>query len=350
MVQPEVTVCVLTYRRATLLGRLLGALRDQVREYGAGARLLVVDNDPAGSAADVAGQHLVGADRYVVELVPGISAARNRALAECGTDLLVFIDDDELPTARWLVELVECWRRFRPAAVVGPVHSVFPTSPHPFVKAGDFLVGPEMATGTRVKEAATNNLLLHTPSLRAAGLVFDPDFGLSGGSDSVLTRQLTHMGQQIVWCQEALVTEEVPDRRNTAEWVLRRSFRDGNTSARVSARLAGDRPGLARLGAARAGVLRLAVGVPRAVWGTATGSLRHQARGLRTSARGWGLLSGAVGYVYVEYARRGGEVAGDNAHHGGFGGVDAQAGGGVAGGLGGAGSTSSDVCGVEAAR
>lgn len=47
MARPEITVCVLTCRRAALIGRLVGSLRDQVREYEPGARL-VVDNDSAG--------------------------------------------------------------------------------------------------------------------------------------------------------------------------------------------------------------------------------------------------------------------------------------------------------------
>lgn len=37
--------------------------------------------------------------------------------------------------------------------------------------------------------------------------------------------------------------------------------------------------------------------------GLLLGRLRPQARGLRTSARGAGMLAGAVGFVYQEYRR-----------------------------------------------
>jgi hypothetical protein len=39
------------------------------------------------------------------------------------------------------------------------------------------------------------------------------------------------------------------------------------------------------------------------VFGLATRNIRHRARGLRTVYRGAGMVSGALGIVYQEYAR-----------------------------------------------
>ena len=65
----------------------------------------MIDNDPEGSAADAVGAAgPVAASATCTSRGPGISAARNRALDEAAdADLLVFIDDDELPspTAGW---------------------------------------------------------------------------------------------------------------------------------------------------------------------------------------------------------------------------------------------------------
>ena len=64
--------------------------------------VLVVDNDPAAGARDAvesfAPRSAGVSVRYVHEPQPGISAARNRALAEAASRLLVFIDDDERPS------------------------------------------------------------------------------------------------------------------------------------------------------------------------------------------------------------------------------------------------------------
>ena len=47
--------------------------------------------------------------RYLAEPVPGLSHARNRAVAECETDLIAFLDDDEVACRWWASELVRCF-------------------------------------------------------------------------------------------------------------------------------------------------------------------------------------------------------------------------------------------------
>ncbi len=301
---PKVVLAVATYRRPQVLAGLLRELPEQLR--GLPARVLVVDNDPQASASAVA-REAAGLDlEYVVEARPGISAARNRALAEAGdADLLVFIDDDERPGPRWLACLLETHASTGASAVVGPVHSRFETPLDPWITAGRFFDRRRLPTGTEVEVAATNNLLLDLAAVRAAGLSFDERFGLSGGSDTLFTRALHRAGGRLVWCAHAPVTDLVPTDRLTRSWVLRRQLRSGNSWARSSLALAGTRRERARerVGLSISGTARLAGGAIRAGFGTATGRPGLQARGARTLARGAGMLSGAWGLVYREYAR-----------------------------------------------
>jgi hypothetical protein len=51
-------------------------------------------------------------------------------------------------------------------------------------------------------------------------------------------------------------------------------------------------------------VPRIVAGAARWVAGQLIRSHRHQARGLRTVARGAGMLAGALGHVYQEYGRQ----------------------------------------------
>lgn len=139
--------------------------------------------------------------------------------------------------------------------------------------------------------AATNNLLLHLPQIRAMSLESDERFGLSGGSDTLLTRQLVKKGGTMRWCDEAVVMDRVPAERLTRDWVLRRALRSGNSAARVSLemeRKAG--PQLAARGSSFvSGVVRVAAGTVRLLAGTVARSQAHRARGLRTAARGVGM-------------------------------------------------------------
>jgi succinoglycan biosynthesis protein ExoM len=61
---------------------------------------------------------------------------------------------------------------------------------------------------------------------------------------------------------------------------------------------------LVRLRLTFVGVARIVLGTTRSGFGLVTRSLRHQARGSRTAARGTGMALGAWGRVYVEYRRR----------------------------------------------
>ncbi|GGU06867.1 glycosyltransferase family 2 protein [Nocardioides albus] len=295
---------MLTYRRTEGVADTVGMLRAQL-DLVPDAGLLIVDNDVQPSASSAVAEAAMGdvRVRYVHEPTPGIAAARNRALEEAGSEaVVIFIDDDEHPSEKWLPTLIACWQETGAAAVVGPVVSAFTAEPDPWITAGGFFVRLRHPTGTVVTTAATNNLLL---DMRQVGpLRFDLGFGLAGGSDTVFTRTLSAAGGRIVWCDEAPVHDLVPSERATREWVRARASRIGNSDARVQVHLAspGRRP-VARLRASGRGLVRVLGGSARVVLGGLVGSSTHHARGTRTMLRGLGMLRGAWGSYVTEYAR-----------------------------------------------
>jgi glycosyltransferase involved in cell wall biosynthesis len=308
----DVVVAVLTYRRLVGVGELLHQLVEQLAESELSASIVVVDNDGEPTAADVvAGFASV---RYVHEPRPGIVAARNRALDEAGSArLLVFIDDDERPEPGWLDSIVSTWRLTEPAAVVGPVISVFEIVPDPWIPAGRFFQRQRYQTGTEVPAAGAGNLLLDLEAVRSLGLRFDERFGTSGGEDTFFTRSIVRAGHRIVWCDEAVAIDVVPAHRLTRAWVLERARRIGNSRSRVSV-LTAD-PGLERVGV-RARLLaqaaiRLAGGGGRLLLGKLLKSSEHHARGAKTFARGQGMLVGALGGVIFGYGRSDQDILGD---------------------------------------
>jgi glycosyltransferase involved in cell wall biosynthesis len=284
----------------------VSAVLEQAAEVG-DTTVLVIDNDPAASAMALAGEFPAGGVRFVHEPEPGIVAARNRALDEsAGADVLVFIDDDELPEEGWLRAIVGTWERTGAAAVAAPVLSTFAEEPDPFVTLGEFFVRRRLPTGTDLTIAASGNLLLDVAQIERSGVRFDRRFAQTGGSDSMFTSELHKRGLRMVWCDEALVADVVPPTRANRRWVLQRAVRSGNASSRVAILVADGLP--AKL-ATRAvllgrGTARVVAGSARVVFGTLTRSVRHQARGARTLARGVGMAAGAVGYRREEYRRK----------------------------------------------
>lgn len=301
----RLVIAVLTYKRPDDLRMILPRLQEQARSVGNDTHILVVDNDPAGSAKEFVTGVGDNAVQYVNETTPGIAAARNRALDESGEfALLVFIDDDEVPTDGWLASLVSTWENSQPIAVVGPVVSEYAVELDAWMRAGRFFDRRRLPTGTVVDVAATNNLLLDLNQLRPLGLHFDARYGLTGGSDTLFTREIHRRGGRLVWCDEAIVMDQVPAERLTREWVLQRAYRSGNSWSRTSLDLADGR-GVRRIRAKGAlrGMVRLAGGSAQVAVGVITRNIAHRARGTRTVMRGAGLVAGSFGQVYTEYAR-----------------------------------------------
>lgn len=302
-----VTIAVPTFHRPEELRVLLPLLKAQADDLDAAGTtttdVLVVDNDPGASGRAAAEEAGV---RYVVEPQPGIAAARNRALDEStGSRLLAFIDDDEHPHAGWLRELVRVWRISEPALVSGRVVAEFERPPGRWIEEGRFFVRRSLPTGTPLHVAAAGNLLLDLDQVRESGVRFALDLGLSGGEDTLFSRQLAHAGYRMVWCNESVITDLVPSARISRRWVLRRAWSHGNSTAVVSVRLASGATGraVARVRAAVGGAARVVLGVARTALGLLLRSPGHQARGSRAAYRGAGMVWAAFGGVYQEYAR-----------------------------------------------
>ena len=321
---PSLVIAVLTFRRPADITAVLPLLVDELEdtaELVVRSRVVVVDNDPEAAAAPVVAAAVAAIDAagigtgfsaagrvlYVHEPIPGISAARNRALDEAGDDdLLVFIDDDERPTAHWLRHLLRVRESTGATAVVGPVVSRFDVEPDAFIRAGRFFDRRRLPTGTDIEVAATNNLLLDLRTIRAMGLRFDEAAGTTGGEDTLFTRAIRAQGGRMVWCDEAVVHDIVPATRTTRRWVLLRALSSGNSWGLTSVRLAARPADRVRTVAALHGgaLVRLAGGGARVALGLALGDEAHRARGLRSAARGAGMLLGAWGVPYREYRRK----------------------------------------------
>ncbi len=308
----RVTIGMLTFHRpddlVAVIPMLLAQASDAESRLGdIAVDVLVVDNDPDGSGRSIIEGFADPRLRYEIEPTPGISHGRNRVLARTGaSDLIVFIDDDERPHEQWLFHLLHTHRVTGAAAVAGRVVSQFVGELDPWVAAGAFFRRRQLPTGTRIDVAATNNLLLDMRQVRPMALHFDSRFGLSGADDTMFTRSLAARGALLVWCDDAVVTDMVPAARLTRSWVLRRAFSSGNGWGITTVALRDTRSGriAARGTMVVHGIVRVHAGVIRYALGFVVHSALHQSRGLRTAARGVGMLVGTAGLAYQEYGNR----------------------------------------------
>ena len=99
------TVALCTRDRPREVERCLASLQAQSYPH---LTVLVVDNAPTDDRVRKLvekGQFQVPV-RYVTEPMPGLSYARNKAIEQCRTELIAFIDDDEVACPYWGSELV----------------------------------------------------------------------------------------------------------------------------------------------------------------------------------------------------------------------------------------------------
>lgn len=334
----HLTIAMLTYRRNDYLAQVIPELlaqADDVCDAQTTVSVLIVDNDPqAGARAVVeAARAALGGEQpeaaessgaadldaaatsrlvYVHEPEPGIVAGRNRALSQAhGSDALVFIDDDEIPSPGWLKALVSTWRAQGCAAVTGPTPPTFEIDPSAWVVASGAFDSWEAADGAQVRSADTGNLLLDLAVVEGLGLRFDPRYGLTGGEDSLFTRQLTRAGGVIRFAAGAVVTKRVPAARARRTWVLERSLRSGSSWARVRIDTAAPDGGASgrlarlrlRLGYGAKGLAKAGIDGARAGVARIRGDVPAQARYEVSSRGGLGMVVGALGVHVREYGR-----------------------------------------------
>jgi glycosyltransferase involved in cell wall biosynthesis len=101
---PAITAAVCTRDRPEGLAKLLESLLAQSYPR---LRILVVDNAPSDErtrqlVAGMADEHEID---YVCEPRPGLSWARNRAVQEARTDVVAWVDDDEVCDRWWATEI-----------------------------------------------------------------------------------------------------------------------------------------------------------------------------------------------------------------------------------------------------
>ncbi len=265
--------------------------------------MVIVDNDPAGSAKSTVerlSKSLSLPLYYGIEKTQGIPFARNKTLdmARGIADDVVFLDDDEVPEAGWLEEILRVRMAYGADIVTGAVNPVFAEPPPEWMMAGGFLQYTRHETGTTLDRAYTNNTLVPWKLIEDSRIRFDEKMAKTGGSDTHFFRRLHLEGAKIVWANEAVVSELIPKTRSDAGWILQRAFRIGNSSAYIERDLFSWSKSFFSM--VLGGGYRIAKGFLTWPLGWFSGR-EARVHALRQIYYGAGMISGWLGFRYKEY-------------------------------------------------
>lgn len=301
----DVAIIVPTLRRPESLERALRSLFGQTRVADRVSEIVVVDNDPLGSAA--AGVEALGTSSpwplvYVHAPRPGVATARNAGLAATNAPLIAFLDDDEAASPGWLAALLEAQGQTGADAVFGPITGRAPDAAvwlKPWLERFFGRDGPERTGLIPAPYGCGNSLMVRRAALPGPA-PFNTDTDQAGGEDDALFAALAARGGRFGWAADARVEEFAPAHRATLSYVLARAFAYGQGPSQTAA-AAKDWPGVARwmvIGAAQA-----------TVWGAAAAILTLIASPGRAemydrTARGVGKLLWMKGFEPQFYGAR----------------------------------------------
>ena len=235
-----ISICVATYQRPEGLRALLESIEQQSLPNDVAVEIIVVDNDPPSAKPVVcAHAHTSQYDvRYLSQSEQNISLTRNVAVEASTGDFVWFVDDDEVADPACLGRLLSAIEEHDAAGVFGPVLASFDGDAVPDWSK-QFYQRPVHTTGSISTAHRTSNTLVRSEVLARVPGPFDPEYGVTGGTDSMLFRQLESEGFQFINSAAAFVTEAVPANRASWEWLTTRARRQGQNYGRQTVTLHG---------------------------------------------------------------------------------------------------------------
>jgi len=232
----DVSICIATYRRPEGLSRLLDSLERLKLPFGLRLETIVIDNDADESARRIVEARVDALDpiQYSVEPRRNIAHARNAAVSQARGDWLAFIDDDEVADENWIAGYWELFERTQCDGAIGPVLPRFEEIVTSWLDVKTFYARRRHTTGDPLGtgDLYTSNAVIRRRLFDERR--FDPDYGLTGGSDLELFGRMLRSGARFLWCDEAPVMEFVPPERHRFGWLAQRAFRGGLVYTRVA--------------------------------------------------------------------------------------------------------------------
>ena len=242
MSAPLVTVALCTHNHLHRLQRTLAALQ-ALAGPPQGWELLVVDNASADGTAEylatAAWQPAAAATRVVREAKLGLSNARNCAIVQAAGEYLLFIDDDETPHPRWLVNHAAAMVQHQPDALGGPIEVQFVDGPRPAWLQDELLgfIG-KLDHGGNGRWLTTPETPIFGGNFAFRRAVFQRigsfDAGLGrlgaanfGGEDIEIYERLLQAGCQVRWVPDALIYHRVESPKLRRRYFLDLHFRQG---------------------------------------------------------------------------------------------------------------------------
>lgn len=226
------SICIATYKREILLQKLLDSIVEQRMPNNICLQVIIIDNDELESAKKVFLKMNNSSNikfEYDIQPIKNISLARNAGVKKSTGEYILFVDDDGYSETSWVKSLLGCLEEFNADAVFGAVIPYYEQGTPSWIVDGGYFERPIEPRGEKSRYTRTGNCIIKSKLLKSIDGPFDQTYGLTGGEDVNLFGKFLDKGANFISCPEAIIYDYVSKERANLKWLIRRSFRTGNT-------------------------------------------------------------------------------------------------------------------------
>jgi GT2 family glycosyltransferase len=229
--QMLVTIAVCTYGRPDQILNSLDKLSHLMNEDGLKLPVLIIDNNKENETK-LAIKSILSASnnfQYIKEETVGLSHARNRAVRECKTEYIAFMDDDAFPNEDYFNELLKMCKDGFDVAGGGQIPYSDLEMPSWYKTKQEIEYNTSLASGF--------NMAFRVSSLLNVGL-FDPKLGMNGkktayGEDILPQVRIKKKGGKFIYNENLLVHHYIQPYKLTKKWQLISSYAHGRDGWRL---------------------------------------------------------------------------------------------------------------------
>jgi len=235
----QISIIVCTCNRAAGLRRTLECLDGLYFRPEWEVEVLIVDNNSSDDTASVAKsmrfQRLTAS--YLFEPKKGQSNARNTGLQHSSGDIILFTDDDIVPSNDWIDQMVAPLESRRCAAVTGRI-TLAPELMRPWltpIQRWWLACSDDARPRDGVREMIGANMGFRREVLEKVPR-FDPELGpgaLGFADDTLFSRQLARAGYTIEYVPAASIVHHLDPSRLRRRYWLNDAAKRGRTAAYV---------------------------------------------------------------------------------------------------------------------
>ena len=239
---PKISVVICTHNRCDQLRDTLSSLSQTSVPEDLTWELIVVDNNSTDRTKEVVGSFANSSvnPKYLFEVKPGLSQARNRGIAEARGEIISFLDDDVIVDKNWLAQIRLAFEQYNCMCLGGRVFLFGdPKMPRWWHKNFDVAVG-RFDRGEQVirYEKDDEGLIGIGANMSFRRVVFerygsfDAEMGRVGnqqrtGEETDLVLRLRRNNELAIYYPKALVYHCVPENRFSKKYLRVNAYHFG---------------------------------------------------------------------------------------------------------------------------